>query len=130
LQQVENADSSQTKQMLEETVLHHLYTAVISLASELVAQYNLSPFTDLNELFTREALPSELHELAMARADSTSWLYNLMKQHKRMLLSGLMDNNVHSGLISSQSDYSSLFANYLNEIEKFVQRMRLLYQEN
>lgn len=130
LKQCEDVDTLQEKQMLEETVLHHLYTSVMSLASELVAQYNLSPFVDLAELLARESLPSELQELAMAKSESTSWLYNLLKQHQRMLLSGLSENSVNSGLISSQSDYSLLFANYLNEIENFVQRMRLHYQEN
>lgn len=130
LQQIEGADSMQEKQMLEETALHHLYVSVVSLANEVATQYNLSPFTDLSELLSREGLPSELHELSMAKSDSTSWLYNLLKQYQRMIFAGLIDNNVNSGLISSQSDYASLFANYLNEIENLAQRMRLHYQEN
>lgn len=130
LQQANEAGGLQNKQMFEETVLHHLYGAVMSLTGELVQQYNLEPFTDLGELLAREGLPSELYELSLINSESTSWLYNLLKQHQRMIFSGLVDNNVNSGLITAQSDYCALFANYLNEIENLVQRMRVHYQEN
>lgn len=130
LQQANEAGGLQDKQMFEETVLHHLYTAVMSLTGELVQQYNLEPFTDLDELLSRDALPSELYELSLIKSQSTSWLYNLLKQHQRMIFSGLVENNVNSGLITTQSDYCALFANYLNEIENLVQRMRVHYQEN
>ena len=130
LQQANEAGGLQDKQMFEETVLHHLYTAVLSLTGELVQQYNLEPFTDLDELLSRDALPSELYELSLIKSQSTSWLYNLLKQHQRMIFSGLVENNVNSGLITTQSDYCALFANYLNEIENLVQRMRVHYQEN
>lgn len=130
LEQAEQANSVQHKQMHEESALHHLYGAVISLTSELVAQYNLLPFELLSEVLSRADLPSELYELQLAKNDPHSWLYNLLKQHQRMLLSGLKDNNVNSGLISSQSDYTSLFRNYLSEIEKLAERMREQYQEN
>ena len=130
LQQANESDGLQNKQMFEETVLHHLYSAVMSLTGELVQQYNLEPFTDLDELLSRDALPSELYELSLIKSQSTSWLYNLLKQHQRMIFSGLVENNVNSGLITTQSDYCALFANYLNEIENLVQRMRVHYQEN
>ena len=130
LQQANEAGGLQDKQMFEETVLHHLYTAVMSLTGELVQQYNLEPFTDLDELLSRDALPSELYELSLIKSQPTSWLYNLLKQHQRMIFSGLVENNVNSGLITTQSDYCALFANYLNEIENLVQRMRVHYQEN
>mgnify|MGYP005991258535 FL=1 len=130
LQQANEAGGLQDKQMFEETVLHHLYSAVMSLTGELVQQYNLEPFTDLDELLSRDALPSELYELSLIKSQSTSWLYNLLKQHQRMIFSGLVENNVNSGLITTQSDYCALFANYLNEIENLVQRMRVHYQEN
>ena len=130
LQQANEAGGLQDKQMFEETVLHHLYSAVMSLTGELVQQYNLEPFTDLDELLSRDALPSELYELSLIKSQPTSWLYNLLKQHQRMIFSGLVENNVNSGLITTQSDYCALFANYLNEIENLVQRMRVHYQEN
>jgi hypothetical protein len=107
-----------------------LHSALISLVSELAAQYHLPAFATLDEILARPSLPSELYELKLAKNDASSWLYNLLKQNQRMLLDGLKDNNVHSGLISSQSDYASLFANYLKEIEGLAQRMRLHYQEN
>lgn len=130
LQLANEADGLQNKQMFEETVLHHLYSAVMSLTGELVQQYNLESFTDLGELLAREGLPSELYELSLLKSESTSWLYNVLKQYQRMIFSGLVDNNVNSGLITTQSDYCALFANYLNEIENLVQRMRVHYQEN
>jgi hypothetical protein len=130
LDKVEQAESLQDKQMMEETTLYHLHTAFISLVSEILAQYNLEPFVSLDELFARPSLPAELYELQLAKLDSKSWLYNLLKQKQRMITDGLKDNNVNSGLISSQSDYSSLFRNYLKEIENLAQRIRVLYQEN
>jgi hypothetical protein len=130
LEQIELAESLQAKQMMEETTLHHLHTALMSLVSELTAQYHLAAFVTLDEILARPSLPSELHELKLAKEDSSSWLYNLLKQNQRMLLDGLKDNNVNSGLISSQSDFASLFRNYLKEIENLAQRMRDHYQEN
>ncbi|MFT6153657.1 MAG: hypothetical protein ACJA0E_001211 [Bermanella sp.] len=130
LDKVEQAESLQDKQMMEETALYHLHTAFISLVSEVLAQYNLEPFVSIDELFSRSDLPAELHELQLAKLDSKSWLYNLLKQKQRMIIDGLKDNNVNSGLISSQSDYTSLFRNYLKEIENLAQRIRVLYQWN
>jgi hypothetical protein len=121
LEQIELAESLQAKQMMEETTLHHLHTALMSLVSELTAQYHLAAFVTLDEVLARPSLPSELHELKLAKEDASS---------QRMLLDGLKDNNVNSGLISSQSDFASLFRNYLKEIENLAQRMRDHYQEN
>ena len=129
LDKVDEADSLQFKQMYEENALHHIYAGAVCLVSELVDQYNLPSFKDLNELFARNDLPSELIELKLASSDSSSWLYNLIKQYERLILTGL-HNNVNSGLISSQSDYGPLFRNYLIELENFSERMREHYQEN
>ncbi|GAA6133589.1 hypothetical protein NBRC116188_03780 [Oceaniserpentilla sp. 4NH20-0058] len=131
LAQAEQA-AGQDKRQLEEGALSHLYTGVVSFANELVGQYRLAPFEDIKELFMRTDLPAELYELALLQQDSSSWIAALLKQYQRMLLTGLDDGVVtHSAqLISSQSDYVSLMRNWLIELEKTIQRMRLHYQEN
>lgn len=131
LDQAEQA-ASQEKRQLEEAALSHLYVATFSFANELVAQYRLEPFQQLEELFSRDHLPAELYELGLLSRDSRSWLHAVLKQYRRMLVSGLEDGAVGQPvqIITSQSDFTNLFRNWLIELEKTIQRMRLHYQEN
>ncbi len=131
LKQAEEAQY-QEKRQLEEAALSHLYSAVCSFANELVSQYRLQPFASLSELFARHELPAELYELSLLAQESNGWLGALLRQHQRMLLTGLDESAVMSSqqLITTQSDYVDLLRNWLIELEKTVQRMRLHYQEN
>ncbi|MFT5593694.1 MAG: hypothetical protein ACI8SR_002080 [Oceanicoccus sp.] len=131
LQQAEHCEN-QEKRQLEEAALSHLYAGVMSFANELISQYRLPPFANLNELFAREALPAELYELSLISQESTGWLGALLKQYNRMLLTGFDESSVVQSvqLITTQSDYVDLLRNWLIELEKTIQRMRLHYQEN
>ncbi|NVK37968.1 MAG: hypothetical protein HWE18_08595 [Gammaproteobacteria bacterium] len=131
IKQAEEAQH-QEKRQLEEAALSHLYSAIHSFANELVSQYRLEPFQSLNELFNRQNLPAELYELSLLAKESSGWLGALLRQHQRMLLTGLDEGVVMSlqQLITTQSDYVDLLRNWLIELEKTVQRMRLHYQEN
>ncbi|MFY0699773.1 MAG: hypothetical protein JXR04_03085 [Bermanella sp.] len=131
LKQAEQA-SEQEKRQLEEAALSHLYAGAFSFSHELVSQYRLPAFESLTELFSRADLPAELYELSLLSSDSSAWLGALLKQYRRMLLSGLDEGAVVQSvqLITSQSDYVDLLRNWLIELEKTIQRMRLHYQEN
>jgi hypothetical protein len=124
--------SHQEKRQLEEAALAHLYAGVFSFANELVSQYRLEPFASLHELFSREDLPAELYELSLLSHESSGWLSSIVKQYSRMLVSGLDEGAVVQSvqLITTQSDYVDLLRNWLIELEKTIQRMRLHYQEN
>ena len=131
LDQAEQA-TSQEKRQLEEAALSHLYVGLNSFVNELVAQYRLPPFQNLQDVFTRDELPAELVELKLLNQDSDSWFSQLLKQYQRMLSNGLDDGSVGQSvqLITTQSDFVSLFRNWLIELEKTIHRMRLHYQEN
>ncbi len=120
---------AQSKRYSEECALFHIYTATLSFAGEVVLQCGLEPFNDLAELLSRDALPGDIKELSLLLNDPSSWLASLMGQYERVIYHGLDDSGAASGLIFSQSDYSSLFANWLIELENIVQRMREHYQE-
>ena len=131
LEQAEQS-SDQAKRQLEEAALSHLYAGIFSFANELVSQYRLPSFASLSELFTRKELPAELYELSLLSQESDAWLAALLRQYDRMLLSGLDEGSVVQSvqLITTQSDYVDLLRNWLIELEKTIQRMRLHYQEN
>lgn len=124
--------SHQEKRQREEAALSHLYAGVFSFANELVSQYQLESFDSLDTLFAREGLPAELYELSLLSKDPSSWLSSVLKQYRRMLISGLDESSVVQSvqLITTQSDYVDLLRNWLIELEKTIQRMRLHYQEN
>ncbi len=119
----------QSKRYSEECALFHIYAATISFAGEVVLQCGLEPFNDLAELLSRDALPSDVKELSLLLNEPSSWLASLIAQYERAIFQGLDDSGTASGLIFSQSDYSTLFANWLIELENIVQRMREHYQE-
>ncbi|MFY0642220.1 MAG: hypothetical protein JXR16_14300 [Bermanella sp.] len=131
LKQAEQA-TDQEKRQLEEAALGHLYAGVVSFANELTSQYRLPPFKGLSELFARDQLPAELYELSLLSHETSGWLGALLKQYNRMLLTGLDEGGVVQSvqLITTQSDYVDLLRNWLIELEKTIQRMRLHYQEN
>ncbi len=129
LEKAAQASAPQDKRMFEEQALFHLYTCIISFHAELLNQYNLPEFEQLTELYGREQLPSELYELSLLYKESGSWLGTITGQYRRLFSQGL-GKSVNTGLIVSQSDYSSLFHNCLIELEKTIQRMREHYQEN
>ena len=131
LKQAEQA-TDQDQRQLEEAALGHLYAGVVSFANELTTQYRLPPFKGLSELFARDQLPAELFELSLLSQENSGWLAALIKQYNRMLLTGLDDGGVVQSvqLITTQSDYVDLLRNWLIELEKTIQRMRLHYQEN
>ncbi len=120
---------AQSKRYSEECALFHIYAATLSFVGEVVLQCGLEPFNDLTELLSRDALPSDIKELSLLLNEPSSWLASLMGQYERVIYQGLDDSGPASGLIFSQSDYSSLFANWLIELENIVQRMREHYQE-
>jgi hypothetical protein len=120
---------AQGKRYSEECALFHIYAATLSFAGEVVVQCGLEPFNDLAELLSRDALPGDLNELSLLINEPSSWLGSLVGQYKRVVYQGLDDSVANSGLIFSQSDYSTLFANWLIELENIVQRMREHYQE-
>ncbi len=130
LNAADGAQDLQLKRYHEECALFHIYSAAVSFANELVTQYGLMSFDDLTELLSRADLPSEVRELSLLFKDSNSWLAAIVKQYKRLILTGIESLTHTSGLILSQSDFSSLFRNWLIELEKVVQRMREQYQEN
>jgi hypothetical protein len=131
LKQAEHCEN-QEKRQLEEAALSHLYAGVMSFSNELIAQYRLPSFTDLSELYSRKELPAELYELSLLSRDSSCWMGALLKQYNRMLLTGFDESSVVQSvqLITTQSDYVDLLRNWLIELEKIIQRMRLHYQEN
>ena len=53
LDDADKQSTVQLKRMAEESALHHLYSAVNSLLSELVAQYRLEPIVSIDELFEK-----------------------------------------------------------------------------
>ncbi len=124
------AHEPQQKRYSEECALFHLYAGIMSFTNELVGQYALPSFDSLNELFARTELPSELRELKLLFSDSSSWLCALVQQYERLTKVGFDTSGPSNGLILTQSDYASLFRNWLIELEKVVQRMREHYQEN
>lgn len=130
LQSAADADSAQLKTKHEEEALFHLYGAVMSLCAELVGQYNLAPFKTLPDLFAQDTYHGELVELKILFDDGHSWLNQLIAQYERCLLQGLISSPVNASLITSQSDYSSLFANWLIQLEKLIYRMREHWQES
>lgn len=122
--------SGQARQQHEEAALFHLYSAAFALVQELQAQYGLAPVSSLEELKLQDDLPAELYELSLLLSGD-SWLASLHRLYCRSLSQGLSERSgVHNGLITSQSDYQSLIANWLIELEKTVHRMREHYQEN
>jgi hypothetical protein len=131
LKQAEQS-ADQEKRQQEEAALSHLYAGLMSFSNELVAQYRLPPFSTLAELFSRKELPAELYELSLLSQESNSWLAALLTQYNRMLLTGFDESAVVQSvqLITTQSDYVDLLRNWLIELEKTIQRMRLHYQEN
>jgi len=122
----------QEKRQLEEAALSHLHSGIYSFVNELASQYRLAPIHSLSEVFARPDLPAELYELSLLSKESNGWLGSLLKQYHRMLLTGLDEGVVTQTvqLISTQSDYVDLLRNWLIELEKTIQRMRLHYQEN
>jgi hypothetical protein len=129
---LEKADAStdaQLKRQHEEGALFHIYSGVSSFCAELVSQYGLNSFKDLDELFDRPSLPSELYELSLLYGDPQSWLGSIVWQYQRLLQGGFESAGAASGIIFSQSDYVALFRNWLIELEKTIQRMREHYQE-
>jgi len=129
LDQAELASSSQDKRRLEEAALSHLYGSIHAYLQELVRQYSLAPFRDIDELLNRVGVPTELQELKILSEDASSWLSGLLTQYERLLHSGLDQELPNSNLITKQSDYVSLFRNILNDLEKVIQRMREHSQE-
>ncbi|MGR6873666.1 DUF6586 family protein [Pseudomonas sp. HK3] len=131
LKQAEQS-ADQEKRQQEEAALSHLYAGLMSFSNELVAQYRLPPFGTLAELFARKELPAELYELSLLSQEPNSWLAALLTQYNRMLLTGFDESAVVQSvqLITTQSDYVDLLRNWLIELEKTIQRMRLHYQEN
>jgi len=129
LEQLQTAQG-QTHAQIQEQTLFHLYSGFVSFCWELVDQYNLPPFDELSELLTRTELPAELYELSLLSKDEESWLSDLLSLYKRMLKQGLNQRVVDAMLITSGSDYQSLFANLLKRMEKTIQRMREHYQEH
>lgn len=131
LDQAEQCAGQQQRQQ-EEAALSHLFASVHSFLNELVVQYQLPPFMDLNELFARPDLPIEIAEFRLLQQNSDSWLASLIKQYHRLLINGLEDGMVNSSvqIITVQSDFTSLFRNWLIELEKTIRRMREHYQEN
>ena len=129
LDKAEQSSDAQVKRQLEEGALFHLYSATFSFSAELVSQYGLGAFKELEELFSRPGLPSELVELSQLYSDSASWLGSVVLQYQRLLQGGLEAVGANSGLIMVQSDYVDLFRNWLIELEKTIQRMREHYQE-
>ena len=130
LQSADDADDGQMKAKHEEEALFHLYATVMSLCAELVGQYNLAPFKSLPDLFAQDTYHGELVELKILYDDGHSWLNQLIAQYDRCLLQGLMSVPVNASLITSQSDYCSLFANWLIQLEKLIYRMREHWQES
>lgn len=120
----------QLKAQAQEQALFHLYSALCGFVQELVSQYNLAPFRDLDELFAQEGLPTELYELSLLNSQADGWVGSVRKQYNRMLQEGLENRTVNAGLISSSADYDVLFSNYLIDMEKTIQRMREHYQEH
>ncbi len=129
LDKAELCTDAQLKRQLEESALFHLYTGISSFCSELVSQYGLTAFKDLSELFGRSGLPSELCELSLLHGDTQSWLGSVVQQYQRLLQGGFESTGASSGIIFSQSEYVTLFRNWLIELEKTIQRMREHYQE-
>ena len=129
LDQAELASNSQDKRRLEEAALSHLYGSIHAYLQELVRQYALAPFRDIDELLGRAGVPAELQELKILSEDASSWLSSLLTQYERLLHSGLDQELPNSNLITKQSDYVSLFRNILNDLEKVIQRMREHSQE-
>lgn len=130
LRSADEANGGQSKTMQEEIVLFQLYSALMSFAGELVAQYNLPAFKSLHEILTRDDYHGELVELRILYADSQSWLYCLVSQYERCLQQGLVVSQAPAGLILSQSDYQDLFSNWLIQLEKIICRMREHWQES
>lgn len=130
LQSSITADTAQFKTMYEEAALYQLYSALMGFCAELVAQYNLPPFKNLDDLFTQDSYHSELGELSRLCQDSHSWLNNLVVQYERCLQQGLAPSQINSSLITSQSDYHALFSNWLIQLEKIIYRMREHWQES
>jgi len=129
LDKAELCTEAQLKRQLEEAALFHLYTGLSSFCAELVSQYGLASYKDLDELFGRSDLPSELYELSLLYCDAQSWLGSVVQQYQRLLQGGFESIGASSGIIFSQSDYVALFRNWLIELEKTIQRMREHYQE-
>ncbi len=129
LDNAELSGQAQLKRQLEEAALFHLYSGVSSFCTELVSQYGLSAFKDFNELFGRSDLPSELYELSLLHSNPQSWLGSIVQQYQRLLQGGFESSSASSGIIFAQSDYVTLFRNWLIELEKTIQRMREHYQE-
>ena len=113
----------------EEAALFHTHVGLVSFCAELVAQYRLSPFQTLTELFARDGLPAELAELVLLSKDSQGWLGQLLITQQRVLIQGLEVSKAQEGLIASQSDYLALIRNWLIELEKLVMRHREHYVE-
>lgn len=129
LDEAEAASQPQEKRRFEETALFHLYSAVNSFLNELSTQYMIEPFKTPVELLGREALPAELVELGLLAKETDSWLGIIFGQYSRVLLNGLEQGPANSNLITKQSDYTHLFRNALNDMEKVIQRMREHSQE-
>lgn len=121
--------NQQQQRRHEESALFHLHAGFMSFCAEVVAQYQMPPFSVLRELFDRRGLPTEVKELNLLSQDSSSWLYAMMRTHQRALVQGLEDNQINTGLITSQSDYLALIHNWLIELENLVNRHREHYLE-
>lgn len=129
LADADKANSPQEKRRFEEAALFHLYSALSAYSNELAQHYMLAPFKSPVDLIKREGVPAELQELKLLLEQPESWLSTIIVQYERVLVSGLEQVAVNSNLITKQSDYSDLFRNVLNDMEKVIQRMREHSQE-
>lgn len=113
----------------EEACLLHMYGCLYAFCAELVAHYRLPPFSRLDELLSRAGLPSEFHELGSLLQSPDSWLKQLERLYQQALVSTISGQQSTSGLISAGVDYQGLFANWLNQLDNLILRLRQHYQE-
>ena len=129
LNESEQEEQPQEKRRKEEVALFHLYSSLTAFCNELVQHYMLLPFSTPAELLARDEAPAELQELKLLLEQPESWLSTIIVQYERVLLVGLEQGAANSNLITKQSDYTDLFRNTLNDMEKVIQRMREHSQE-
>jgi hypothetical protein len=113
----------------EEACLLHMYGCFYAFCAELVAHYRLQPFSRLEELLARQGLPSEFNELNALLQDPDQWLKQLHRLYQQALVNSISGQQSGTGLISSAVDYQGLFANWLNQLDNLILRVRQHYQE-
>lgn len=129
LDQADLQGAPQDKRRNEEAALFHLYSGLTAFCSEMAQQYMLAPFKSPVEFLSRDGVPAEIHGLKLLLDQSESWLSTIIVQYERLLISGLEQGLTNSNLITKQSDYTDLFRNALNDMEKVIQRIREHAQE-